>query len=479
MNIAIVGGGTRCSLMLDLIKKSTFQEIHPIVVAVADEKDDAPGLVKARQEGLFVTRDYNDFFKRNDIDLIVELTGKHNLYNEILLKKKKSVRAIDHKTARLFWEVSFVSNSQQATKQKLKETKAMYDVIINDLIHEDVMVIASDYRIIEINKTLLKRLGIRREEAVGRFCYELSHHQKFPCSGEKHPCPLVLSLKSQEPSQTTHIHLDKENRELFYSISCYPLFEDGKVRGAIELSRDITKDIKLQKMMMQQEKLASVGRLAAGVAHEINNPMTTILTSAMLLQEETDPDDPRYADLRIIADETLRCRKIVASLLDFARQTKPAKKLENINDVIAESVALTRKQAAFNDVAIEQDFSDNLPHIYADKDQLQQSVINLTLNAIEATSPGGRVIISTNFVSEAGTIDISVSDTGSGILDEDMEKIFDPFFTTKETGTGLGLALTHGLIEQHGGTIDVKSKFGKGTTFTIRLPPGLGDSDAR
>ncbi len=131
--------------------------------------------------------------------------------------------------------------------------------------------------------------------------------------------------------------------------------------GAVEISRDITKDINVQKVMMQQEKLASVGRLSAGVAHEINNPLTTILTTAMLIQEDLDPNDPTYDDMSVIANEALRCRKIVTNLLNFARQTQPDKKSTNINEIIETCISLTQKQAAFKDVSVAHDLSDNLP----------------------------------------------------------------------------------------------------------------------
>ena len=477
MNIAIVGGGTRCRTLLDSIEKHTFREMHPKVVAVADPNDQAPGLVKAREKGLFVTRDYNDFFERDDIELIIELTGKEDVYNDILLKKRETVRAINHKTATLFWEFTLSSRIEQKARRKLQETRAIYNVLINELIQEDVIVMAANHRVLDINETLARKLGMHRKDAIGRYCYEILHHESAPCSGKDHPCPLVETVETGKPFRVTHVHLDRGSRELFYSISCYPLVDNGEVVGAIEVARDITKDIDIQKVMMQQDKMASIGRLAAGVAHEINNPLTTILTSAMLIQEDTDPEDPNYQELQTIADEALRCRKIVSSLLDFARQSRPVKKQHNLNEVVKESVVLTRKQAAFKDVTLEQQLAKDLPATNMDKDQLEQALINLILNAIEVTDHGGKVTISTKFVPETDTIKLEVCDTGEGISEENMARIFDPFFTTKESGTGLGLAITHGIIEQHGGTIEVKSKLGQGTNFTVEFPLNHGDKD--
>jgi two-component system, NtrC family, sensor kinase len=358
------------------------------------------------------------------------------------------------------------------------ETKAIHHVIMNELIQEDIMVIGSDYRVLDINEPMLEKLGLDREDAIGRYCYEITHHQDTPCSGEEHPCPLIQTLETRKPSQTTHIHLDKDNNDIFYSISCYPLLEDGEAIGAIEISRDITRDITLQKIMMQQEKLASIGRLSAGVAHEVNNPLTTILTTALLIQEDIEADDPMFEDLETIARETLRCRKIVTSLLDFARQTKPEKREHKINDIVEESILLTKKQAAFKDVGIDYHFSGEIPLMRLDKGQIQQALINLLLNAVEATGADGEIRVRTDWVPSRKTAVIAIQDTGRGIPADKLDSIFDPFFTTKETGTGLGLAITHGIVEQHGGAVEVESAPGKGTTFTITLPRNGGDLNA-
>jgi PAS domain S-box-containing protein len=477
MNIAVVGGGSRCRLLLELIEKHAFQELDPNVVAVADVRNNAPGLVKAKEKGLIVTNDYNDFFDRDDIDLIIELTGNQKTFFDILFKKKKTVRAINHRTAQLFWDVSRVFGIQEKTKSELERIKTMYHVLINDLIQEDFMIIDLNYRILDVNDFLLKKLGLERGDVIGRYCYEITHRQNAPCSGKEHPCPIVHVIETQEHFRAIHSHLDKENNELYYSVTCYPIFENDEIIGVVEISRDITKDINMQRALMKQDKLVSLGRLSAGVAHEINNPLTTILTTSMLLQEECEPGDKICKELQTISDETLRCRKIVTSLLDFARETKPAKKPISINDIIDECLVLTKKQAAFDDVNMETKLSDNLPRINVDKDQIQQALINLLLNALASTDSGGLITISTAFLSLDEAVEIAVNDTGEGIPGDKIDKIFDPFFTTRESGTGLGLAITHGIIERHGGSIDVKSKMGHGTTFTIRIPVNPGNED--
>lgn len=412
---------------------------------------------------------------------VIMLTGHGDLDLAIKSLKHKATDFITKPINDDALEMALIRAFEKISmRQKLKEydrNRAMYDVLINELIQEDVLIIGSDYRVLDINETLLATLGLERKEAVGRYCYEITHRLTTPCSGEDHKCPLKETLMTRKPTKETHIHKDKDNKNVHYSISAYPLFENGEIIGAIELSRDITADINTRQAMMQQDKLASIGRLSAGVAHEINNPLTTILTTAMLIQEDIDPKNPMYEELETITNETLRCRKIVASLLDFARQTKPAKKHHNINDIIAECVGLTRKQAEFKDVQILKALSEKVPKLLLDKEQIQQALINLILNATDATDPGGKITVSTAFSPDNQFVNIKVSDTGKGIAAEVVDKIFEPFFTTREIGTGLGLAITHGIIGRHGGDIRVQSRPGQGTTFTIRLPHNQGNQD--
>ena len=477
MKIAIVGCGDRSVRLMKIFDQYAFQEIHPLVVAVVDIAPDAPGVQIALQKGIPVFADYQELLPRTDIDLIIELTGKDDIFNDLLRRKSKSVRIISSQTVKLFWELSYASRLQEQTSRELNETRAKCKMIMDELIQEEVMIIDQDYTIADINKHLLNKLGLKKEEVIGHRCYEITHHRNTPCSGENHPCPLIETLQSAMPSQTTHIHLDRYNREIYYSISTYPIIERGDVTGAIEIARDITREINVQKTLMQQEKMASIGRLSAGVAHEINNPLTTILTSAMLVQEELGQDDPNYEELQIIANETLRCRKIVSSLLDFARQNKPQKKMVNLNEIITESVLLTHKQAAFKDITVQSRLAPQVPDQMLDKGQIEQALINLILNAVEATPEGGTVSISTDLMPGGDAIHVAVADTGSGIEKDYLDKIFEPFFTTKESGTGLGLSITHGILEQHGGTISVESTVGQGTCFNIHLPIAKGQAD--
>jgi two-component system NtrC family sensor kinase len=227
---------------------------------------------------------------------------------------------------------------------------------------------------------------------------------------------------------------------------------------------------KIHGQLFRSEKLASIGKLAAGVAHEINNPLTGVLTNASLLLEDLPDGDPKKEDVNVIVSETIRCREIVKRLLDFARQTKPQKKLTNINSLVDNIVLLVRNQTTFRNINIERKLEDSIPEIMADSDQIQQVIINFILNASDAMPNGGSLVIQSRVMDNKEYVELKFTDSGHGIPEENKNRIFDPFFTTKETGTGLGLSISYGIIEQHGGLIHVESELGKGTTFIVQLP---------
>ena len=176
--------------------------------------------------------------------------------------------------------------------------------------------------------------------------------------------------------------------------------------------------------------------------------------------------------------ETIRCREIVKRLLDFARQTKPQKRLANVNSLVDNIVLLVRNQASFRNITIEKQLGPAMPDVLVDPDQIQQVFVNVILNAAEAMTGGGRLTIRSSVASDGKTVSVTFTDTGTGMPESVREKIFDPFFTTKEHGTGLGLSISYGIVEQHGGSVSVDSAPGEGSTFTIVLPLSAVDVPA-
>ena len=232
-----------------------------------------------------------------------------------------------------------------------------------------------------------------------------------------------------------------------------------------------TKELKeMQSHLIQSEKLASLGKLAAAIAHEINNPLTSILINTHLMLEKTEKNNTFYENLSLIADETSRCSDIVKGLLEFSRQNPPQMSYADINEITEHTIKILENQVAFQNIKIIKKLSADLPQIKLDKDKIKQIIWNFMINASEVMPEGGVLIITSQLSEDKKYIQISFEDNGVGIPKENINKIFDPFFTTKSGGTGLGLAVSYGIIQQHQGKIEVKSDPGYGSVFTVYLP---------
>jgi two-component system NtrC family sensor kinase len=232
-----------------------------------------------------------------------------------------------------------------------------------------------------------------------------------------------------------------------------------------------TRELKeMQDALVQSEKLASLGKMAAGVAHEINNPLTSILINTHLLLEKNPADPAARESLTLIADETARCAQIVRGLLEFSRMTPSRTAPASVNDIIDRTAQLLEKQALVRNIAIVKNLAPDLPPLELDRNKIQQVFSNLMINACEAMPEGGTLTISSRAAADGPGLEIEFADTGVGIPKENLGKLFDPFFSTKTLGTGLGLAVSYGIIRRRGGTIEVRSDVGRGSIFTVKLP---------
>jgi PAS domain S-box-containing protein len=255
---------------------------------------------------------------------------------------------------------------------------------------------------------------------------------------------------------------------------------EGKV-ATIGFLRDITERKKGEKALWRSQRLASVGRLAAEIAHEMNNPLTSVLTFCKLatgiVQQEPFPEQ-RLSDLRsyisYLHSETERCANISRNLLDFSRQSEIEIRENDIHEILDKTLTILRHRAGLDEIKIHTDYAAELPFLSCDFKRLQQAFVNILWNAIEAMPEGGTLTVTSNFDREKDRIEIQVSDTGVGIPEDDVERIFEPFFTSKAEGkgVGLGLSVAYGIIRQHHGEIHIHSKVGEGTRFSIQLPPG-------
>jgi PAS domain S-box-containing protein len=270
-----------------------------------------------------------------------------------------------------------------------------------------------------------------------------------------------------------------KNEEIPVYLTASILYEDEEEIATMgiyhDLRRRLEAEAKLKSITAQlyeSEKMASMGRLAAGVAHEINNPLTGVLFYARLMQEKLQKDDPNRENLEFIVEDVNRCSEIVKNLLSYARAANQRPSLIAMNALVEQSLALIRDQSSFRNVHLEKEFSAEDATICADRNQMSQVIINLVINAVEAMEGCGKLSMRTYADRQSGRTYLEISDTGSGIPQENVSKIFDPFFTTKPAGrnTGLGLSTAYGIVTRNHGNISVKSTSSAGTTFLLEFP---------
>lgn len=325
--------------------------------------------------------------------------------------------------------------------------------------------------IILFNSAAEKLLGYKREEVVNK----MSIVHVYPSGDAK---KVMKDLRSDDfggrgtlqKREMKVVH--KEGYEIPVYISAAILYEDGRETGSVGIFTDLREREKLEKQLIRSEKLSSLGKLSAGIAHEINQPLTGVLTFAHLLLKKFKDDEKTRKDLQIIVRETTRIRGIVQGILDFARETPMQKKPRIVNEILDQTLEIVVHQQRFFGIELVKEYDPDLPQAVVDSNLMEQVFMNVILNALDAMHGSGTFTVRTRHA--GGFVEIDFSDTGAGMPEEILDKIFDPFFTTKDStegmGMGLGLAVSYGIVKNHNGDINVTSKEGEGTTFTIRLP---------
>ncbi|MCJ7654441.1 MAG: PAS domain S-box protein, partial [Dehalococcoidia bacterium] len=380
---------------------------------------------------------------------------------------------------RIFVFIRDISERKRIEKE-LRTSHGYLDRILSSMV-EVLMVVDTDYNIIDINRSFLVYYGGKRRDIIGRKCYEVLHLLSKPCSTAQRHCPLQTVLRTGRPFHAEHTYETVEGREFIFEVSMFPLMDSaGNIEAVVEMQHDITESKRAEEERGQLEqkaqlasRLASVGEMAAGIAHEINNPLTSVIGYSQLLSDRDDmPEDVRM-DLKAIDEGAQRVAGIIKRLLTFARQARPERTLASVNELITNTLELRAYHLRTNNIKVTTELATDLPITTADPAQLQQVFLNIIVNAETAMKLArgkGKLLIRTEEVN--GTIRISFKDNGPGIARENLARIFDPFFTTREVGqgTGLGLSICHGIIAEHKGRVWAESEMGKGSTFIVELP---------
>jgi two-component system, NtrC family, sensor kinase len=368
-------------------------------------------------------------------------------------------------------ENSLLYQEQQERAIELELLKEFNESIVES-VNVGLLAVDLDGRVTRCNSALEEMLGIRRDEAVGQLVEDL-FAEDFAETLQQ-----VLGSVRWRLTELRHIYklhtATRDGRSLVLNIALAPLRSDAFGRtGAIVVLEDVTSRMRLEEQLQQREKLSSIGLLAAGVAHEVNTPLTGVSSYTQMLLGMLSETDPKHALLQKVRRQADRASHIVNNLLNFSRTGSATEFNEvNANRVLDDTLQLLEPQLRRNQIQLVRAYDPDLPTVYANAGKLQQVFTNLILNARDAIPEGGRISLFTAFNEDDDAILIEIADTGMGIAPENVAKIYDPFFTTKGVGrgTGLGLAVTYGIVQEHSGHITVESTPGKGTTFRITLP---------
>jgi PAS domain S-box-containing protein len=341
-----------------------------------------------------------------------------------------------------------------------RQLQAIFDGITDGLI-----IVDRDFTIVAVNKAEAAFLGGEPKDLVGKPCYEIYCRGKDACE----LCPAHETFATGKPALASRLELTTGYHRRGVDVYTFPVKdEQGVTIQAIQYIKDVGDRMKLEKQLREVEQLTGIGQMAANVAHEIRNPLLAVGGFARQLHEQMDPQDPRREFTGIILEEVTRLEQILREQLTLERHLQPVLAPVDLNQILRDVRKLLSHGLLSSQIRLVGELAENLPITMGDANQLKQAFLNIIQNAIQSMPEGGTIQVST--VQRGQSIVVRIDDTGPGIPDDVMDKLFVPFFTTRKSGSGLGLAVTRRIIENHGGEIEVMSEVGRGTTFEVSLP---------
>ncbi len=362
----------------------------------------------------------------------------------------------------LVWRIAWrrFERIHQDVFRSKRQLQAIFDGIT-----DGVIIVDRSFRIVAVNKAEAAFLGSTPKALVGRACYEAYCRGDVPCE----LCPAHETFTTGKATMVSRLELSAGYHRKGVDVYTFPVRnENGETIQVIQYIKDVTDRVRLQKQLREVEQLTGIGQMAASVAHEIRNPLLAVGGFARRLHEEMDVDDPRREFTGIILEEVTRLEQILREQLTLERHLVPALSPVDINQILRDVRKLLSHGILSSQVRLVGELADGLPITLGDANQLKQAFLNIISNAIQSMPDGGTITVST--VQRGQSIVVRIEDTGPGIPGDIMSKLFVPFFTTRKTGSGLGLAVTKRVIDNHGGDIEVMSEIGKGTIFDVSIP---------
>ena len=494
INIAMVGGGRDCRFFLDLIEDNPSPIFDINILGVCDKNPEAKGMVLARQMGIYTTDNLDDLLHIRQLDGVLELTGELDVLHEIIRLRPEGVGILEFKNKRIVRSfVHVVSQWLQSTEQKLNAEKKFSNLLIQQST-AGIVFINTDFTIFYANQAYLNKVKKTQDQVIGAHCYEISHGINTPCSsafpGVK--CPMLETLRTGQNVHVIHDHPGPDGQPMYCGLTTYPVRNDaGEVTQVIEFWRDVTTEFSDRwskktkefefniQQMIQEDRMISLGKLAASVAHEINNPIQGLLTFSGYMQDILAAGPPTQASLeefqghlQLMSTELWRVGGIVSGLLSFARESGVEHIPVDVNKALEAALSLTGHKMKLGNIRLTAELHPTPIMVVGDINQFQQCFLNLIFNAIDSMPEGGQLSVTSRLEGTEDKAWFRIQDTGYGIPENVKNNLFDPFFTTKNTGknTGLGLSIVYGVVKNHRGTIDIDSREGEGTTFTLTFP---------
>jgi len=410
LNLAIVGGGKNCKALLELLRKDLLPDLTINIVGVCDPNPEAVGLKMAKGLGIYTSDKYTDLFSIDNLSGLIELTSSKDALLEIIRQRPKGLWVIDQNTARLIMRLFRLNETLKAKGQEVAFEKMVSEFLLQHG-NERIVLLSPDFTILEASEAYLEAVNSTKEMTVGRHCYEITHGFSSPCS-EWQPemgCPLMETLKTGQSAHAIHEHIVEGTHTFYCDLETYPVKNTkGETVRVIEIWRDITDDLsprwerRLNKVksdlgkLVQEDRMISLGRLAASCVHEINNPIQGLLTFSNLMQSILAEGDPSQKDLEqfkeyldLMSIELERCGNIISGLLSFARESAGETRDVEINEVIKSVITLTQNRLALQSINLKMELSKQRLDLRGDVNELQQCFFNLIFNAIDAMPDGG------------------------------------------------------------------------------------------
>ena len=499
LNLAIVGGGRACRFFLEMLQKESFPYLDIHIVGVCDIDPDAEGFQLAREMGLFTTSTYKDLFDIKHLDSIIELTNSRKVLLELIQQRPPNIGIIEHNIGRLLRSYFQTDQQVKSLERQLLLEKMSSDILIQ---HSSaaIVVLNTDFTIVEANEAFLKKVRKSKKEVVGAYCFEISHGLGSPCPNSRPDlqCPMIESLRTGQSSHVIHEMSGTGFDGTYGVIVTYPLIDAlGKIIRIIEIWHDVSEEMesrwdqRYKKLksefnnLLKEDRMISLGKLAAGCVHEINNPIQGLLTFTGLMQSSLNKgelDAEEIAEFKkylgLMSTELERCGRIVTGLLAFSREKTLQYQKIDVNEIIQSVISLTLHNLELRGIELQTEISSLPLMITGDTSRLQQCLLNLIFNAIEAMPEGGVLSLTSKLDDINRQIIVEIQDTGRGIEKGNLERIFEPFFTTKTDGqgTGLGLPIVYNVVKAHFGDIKVDSRPDQGCRFSLMFPPAESDT---